>query len=92
MARNLAIFSRDLRGVPSRCLRDLDEQYENDSKARRLTAGLSFFGVGMSRKTVVRALIAAAIAVSVFATIAYAVTWVELHSGITSMSSGTRAK
>jgi hypothetical protein len=40
-----------------------------------------FFGVGMSRKTVVRTLIAAAIAVSVFATVAYAMTWVTLHTG-----------
>jgi hypothetical protein len=46
----------------------------------------------MSRKTVVRMLIAAAIAASAFATVAYALTWIELHSGITSMSSGTLGK
>jgi hypothetical protein len=42
--------------------------------------------------TLLRALIAAAIAVSVFATVAYAMTWVELRVGVTSMSSLTRAK
>ena len=46
----------------------------------------------MSRNTVVQTVTAAAIAVSVFASVAYAMTWVELHLGVTSMSSGTRAK
>jgi hypothetical protein len=57
-----------------------------------VTCRAFFFGVGMSQKTAVRILIAAAIAVSVFATVAYAMTWVELRSGISSMSSGTRAE
>jgi hypothetical protein len=42
--------------------------------------------------TLLRALIAAAICVSVFASVAYAITWVELRAGGTSISSGTRAK
>jgi len=46
------------------------------------------FGAGMSRRT----LIAAVIGVSVFAAVAYAMTWVELRAGVMSMSSGTRAE
>ena len=48
--------------------------------------------VSVNWNTLLRALIAAAICVSVFASVAYAITWVELRAGVTSISSGTRAK
>ena len=46
----------------------------------------------MLRKTVVRTLFAAAIGVSVFATVAYALTWVQLRAGPSSALSGAREK
>jgi hypothetical protein len=46
----------------------------------------------MRRNTLLRLTVAAAIGVSIFASVAYALTWVELRSGTSSALSGTRAE
>jgi hypothetical protein len=45
----------------------------------------------MRRNTLLRIVVAAAIGVSVFASVTYALTWVELHTGSSSALSATRA-
>jgi hypothetical protein len=58
---------------------------------KRKEIGNPFLGEStMHRNTLLRITVAAAIGVSIFASVAYALTWVELRSGTSSALSGTR--